>query len=171
MRTFFSHPFFHNLFILCFYLWCGEITMRFFTRELCLESTGKTDFIDVTEDVKKHVCESGIRNGSVTVYSKHTTCSVRINENEPLLIKDLRAFFEKIAPQFRHYNHDRIDERPVPEDEQVNGHSHLKSIILGCSESIPISDGKLCLGKWQSIFFIDLDGPRKRKVVFHSIGE
>lgn len=142
------------------------------TKAIDLESAEKTDFIDVTEDVMSVVSGSGLKNGIVNIYTKHTTTSIRINENEEGLIDDLKRFLESKAPQFKTYVHDDIDRRKdVPVDEPANAHSHLKSILMGSSETIPLIKGCIELGTWQRIFFIDLDGPRKRKMIVHVVGE
>lgn len=145
--------------------------MQIFTKEIPLESTEKTDFIDMTEIVKKEVSNSKIKNGIVNIYTKHTTTAIRINENESGLIDDFKVFLEKKAPQFKKYEHDKIEQRPVPIDEPINAHSHLKSCLMGSSETIPLINSKILIGQWQSIFFVDLDGPRKRKMLIHIIGK
>ena len=127
--------------------------------------------IDITDRAEKEVKKAGVQSGFINIFSKHTTCAIRINENEPLLMKDFEDFLEKIASREAKYHHDDFEIRECPLDERVNGHSHIKSLILGASETVPIINGKLQLGKWQSIFFIELDGSREREVVFNIIGK
>lgn len=142
------------------------------TETIKLESLAKIDFIDLTDRIVKLVRRSNITNGTVTAYTKHTTTAVRINENEELLVTDLRQFLERIAPELGLYNHDEIEMRKgVPEDEPRNAHAHLKALLLGSSETIPIVQGALQIGKWQSVLFIELDGPRTREVVVQLIGK
>jgi secondary thiamine-phosphate synthase enzyme len=146
--------------------------MIIYTREILLESTEKMDFIDITDIVKGFIAESNVKSGIANIYTTHTTTAIRINENETGLIEDAKRYLEDCAPQCSKYKHDDMEKREnVPEDEPSNAHSHLKSIILGASESVPIINFKLVLGQWQSIFFVDLDGPRKRKMFLHVIGE
>lgn len=145
--------------------------MQIFTREIEISSSEKTDLIDVTERVRSIVRESGIERGIVNLYTTHTTTAIRINENERGLLDDIKQFLEQKAPPFRPYKHDDIESREVPEDEPSNAHSHLKSLILGASETIPLLHSELILGRWQSIFLVDLDGPRQRKMIVHIIGE
>jgi secondary thiamine-phosphate synthase enzyme len=141
------------------------------TQTLTFETGSSLEFIDITKKVRDIVKKSKTRHGIATVYTKHTTTAIRINENEKLLLSDLRNFLDSIAPRLKLYNHDDIDKRQnTPEDEPCNAHSHLKSLLLGTSESIPISNGSLQLGKWQSILFIELDGPRKREVIVQVLG-
>jgi len=142
------------------------------TEEICLDSTEKTDFIDVTDFVKNTVEESKCNMGICNIYTQHTTTAIRINENEKGLMKDIRCFLETKVPPFNEYQHDDIDRRKdTPPDEPCNAHSHLKSLILGASESLPIIKNNIALGKWQRVFFVDLDGPRKRKMIIQIIGK
>jgi secondary thiamine-phosphate synthase enzyme len=139
--------------------------MKTFSKIITLETADKIDFLDVTKQVIKLVKDSMIQNGMVNVYSTHTTTSIRINENEPRLLEDLKCFLEEQVPSCNSYLHDEIDKRKdVPEDEKINAHSHLKSILLGTSETIPLVNGQMILGTWQSIFFVECDGPQKRQM-------
>lgn len=136
-------------------------------KTLELKTEKKFQLIDVTQEVKKFFETSGIENGSLKVFSPHTTCSVKINEKETSLLHDFENFLDKLAPKQQGYGHDEtcVDDRP-------NTHSHLRSLILNSSESIPVKDKKMLLGGWQTIFFIELDGPRdKRKMIMQIIGE
>jgi len=129
--------------------------------------------IDITDWVKGCVAESKVSNGLVLVYSRHTTAAVKINENEPLLIEDMAEFLERIAPRDAYYRHNDFSIRTVnmTEDESPNGHAHLQHLMLGCSETIPLIDGKIPFGQWQSIFFIELDHPRPREVMVQIVGD
>lgn len=143
----------------------------FFTQTLKLDSTEKLEITDITLEITNILKHSGIKNGLLNVFTKHTTTALRINENEPRLMEDLKQFLEHHAPSSGKYLHDDIDERDVPVDEQVNGHSHLKQIMLGTSETIPVYNAKMQLGTYQSILFIELDGPRARTINVHIQGE
>ena len=146
--------------------------MKTTVKYITLKIDEKLQFVDITSKVKDIVSESGIRNGLVTIFTKHTTSAIRINENETRLIDDMKYFLERLAPSFWRYRHDDIDKRNCPPDERINGHSHLKALLLGSSESIPIINSKLDIGKWQSIFFVDLDGGnRERTISVQVIGE
>jgi secondary thiamine-phosphate synthase enzyme len=146
--------------------------MKTFTKIIDIETHKDTDIIDLTPQVKGFIKESKVKNGIATVYSKHTTAAIRINENEACLHQDIKAFFENIAPKGKIYNHDDFEKRVCPPDERKNGHSHLLAMFLGASETIPIIAGELTLGIWQSIFFMELDGgDRKRQVIVQIIGE
>jgi secondary thiamine-phosphate synthase enzyme len=145
--------------------------MPAFTEQIELISLGKTDFLDITDTVNAVVSRSKLTCGIVSIFPMHTTTCVRINENEPRLLSDLKAYLDSMVPCNGCYRHDDIDKRPVPEDEKINGHSHIKSFILGTGESAPFKASGLCLGRWQSVFFVDFDGPQKRKVTVMVVGE
>ena len=118
--------------------------------------TGKRiELIDITGRVKEQLAESGIENGICVISTKHTTTSVIVNENESGLVSDILKLLEKLVPAHAGYAHDRIDN---------NADAHLKAVLLGSSEALPVVDGKLLLGTWQSIFLAELDGPRSREV-------
>jgi secondary thiamine-phosphate synthase enzyme len=133
-------------------------------RRLVLETREPIQFLDITSDVLELVRAAGLREGTVTIYSRHTTAAVCIQEAEPLLLDDLREFLERSAPADSHYRHNDFRVRTVHmhDDESPNGHAHCLQLMLGASESVPVSDGKLMLGTWQRIFVVELDGPRPR---------
>lgn len=137
-----------------------------------LQTKGEFQIIDITEIVEGKIKESGASKGVVVITTKHTTTSIRVNENEPLLRKDVEEFFYKIAPRDKEYFHDDIEKRKnCPPNEPKNAHAHLKALVMGASETLPVQDGKLVLGKWQRIFFIELDGPRERSFTISIIAE
>jgi secondary thiamine-phosphate synthase enzyme len=136
-------------------------------RRLVVETREPIQFLDITDDVASVVREAGLREGVVTVFSRHTTAAVCIQEAEPLLLDDLRAFLERSAPAHAHYRHNDFRVRTVHmhDDESPNGHAHCLQLMLGTSESVPVLDGELLLGTWQRVFLVELDGPRPRREV------
>tara|TARA_B100001057_G_scaffold210558_1_gene211124 strand:- start:9316 stop:9765 length:450 start_codon:yes stop_codon:yes gene_type:complete len=136
----------------------------------------KTDklFTDITDEVSKFSKSWG-NSGIVNVYSKHTTFCIWLTENEILHKTDVRFFLDKIAPRWKNpegdqqnikYLHDLISLRnEAPQDERINGHSHIRSMFFNSSETIPIENGKLILGEWKRIFGIELDPTRPREIV------
>jgi len=126
---------------------------------------------DVTDECLELLASCGVREGSLCVYSSHTTCAVRINEFETCFLEDFRIFMEKLVPPEAYYRHDDFEIRDpatlagAPEDEPINGHSHIKQMLLGsASETVPIVAGQLGLGRWQRIMFIELDQARPRRI-------
>src|SRR5688572_22754967 len=134
------------------------VTISVVTRE-------HTEFIDLTPPLVALVQSLGVREGILTVQTRHTTTGVMINEHEPLLLADLKAMFERLVPAGP-YEHDDFERRTVnlTPDERVNGHAHCRAALLRTSESVPIVDGALTLGRWQRVFLVEFDGPRRREV-------
>lgn len=146
------------------------------TRVLCeaieFETTTAPEFIDITDDVTRIVEASGIAFGQVTVFSQHTTAAIKINEHEPLLLRDLARTLRNFAPPNAYYEHNDFSRRTVNmnPDECANGHAHVQHLFLGCSETIPVVDGRVTLGTWQRVFLIELDHPRLRRVLVNVVG-
>lgn len=126
---------------------------------------------NITPQIVKIIDATFIRNGQVLVFAQHTTTALAINENEERLLEDVKVHLEKLAPPDARYLHNDLHLRDVPPDEPINAHSHLMAMMLSTSEVIPIVDGKLALGTWQSILFFELDGPRKRSLFVQISGE
>ena len=125
---------------------------------------------NITPEIEKLLARTGIKNGQVLVFSRHTTTALAINENEERLLADTKAYLRKLAPDSEKYLHNDLHLRDVPPDEPMNAHSHLTAMTLSTSEVIPIMEGKLALGTWQSVLFFDLDGPRQRTVMIQLSG-
>jgi secondary thiamine-phosphate synthase enzyme len=148
-----------------------DLTPVLVRRTIDLVTERRFDVVDVTDDCLSLLEASGIQQGTLTVYSQHTTCAVKINERETCFLEDLRLFMESLVPAGAYYRHDDFEIRDPetlagsPEEEPVNGHSHIKQMLLGsASESVPVVDGVLALGRWQRIMFIELDQSRPRRV-------
>jgi secondary thiamine-phosphate synthase enzyme len=125
------------------------------------------EFVDLTDRINQHLRREGIRDGAVTVFSRHTTAAIKINEAEELLLEDFKLFLRRMCPVERGYNHNDMSRRkpPIAMDERPNAHSHLMHLLLSTSETIPVVDSRLALGTWQRVFMIELDGPRAREVL------
>jgi secondary thiamine-phosphate synthase enzyme len=130
------------------------------------------EFLDITHDVQAALCRSGVRDGFVVVFSRHTTAAIRINECEPLLIQDMEAMLARIAPAGVYYRHNDLSIRTVnlTENEDLNGHAHCQHLLMGASEAVPCGGGELLLGRWQRIFLVELDCPREREVLVQVVG-
>ncbi|MEI7539609.1 MAG: secondary thiamine-phosphate synthase enzyme YjbQ [Candidatus Saccharibacteria bacterium] len=138
------------------------------------KTKGEYEFEDVTEAVFEFVKDSGVKNGLVNVQTLHTTAAVIVNENEPLLIEDMKNNFREIAKKDIYYGHNDFEIRTVNMcglDECKNGHSHCLSAYLPVSVTLNVIDGKISFGEWQRIFFIELDHSRNRKVQIQVLGE
>jgi secondary thiamine-phosphate synthase enzyme len=132
-----------------------------------LETTAAPGFHDITDEVLAVVADSGVTYGQVTVFSCHTTAAIRINEAEPLLLRDMARALREIAPSDAYYEHNDFGRRTVNmhEDEPANGHAHCQHLFLSTSETIPVIDCRPTLGQYQRVFLIELDHPRIRTVL------
>jgi secondary thiamine-phosphate synthase enzyme len=141
-------------------------------RRLEIATTGATEFVDVTQRLQAEVERAGLRNGRLFVQSLHTTFGLLVNENEPLLLGDFQALLERVAPNGGVYLHDDFSRRAgVPPDEPANGHAHCRQVFLSPSLTVLVEDGRLLLGRWQSVFAVELDGPRQRILALQLDGE
>lgn len=131
---------------------------------LQIETQPGIEIYNLTPQILPLLESSGIQNGQVLVFSRHTTTALAINEYEERLLEDLKVYLKKLAPPNDKYLHNDLHLRDVPPDEPENAHSHLMAITLSTSEVIPVVEGKLALGTWQSVLFFELDGPRTRTV-------
>jgi secondary thiamine-phosphate synthase enzyme len=125
-------------------------------------SSKRVEIIDMTQDINDILAKSKIKDGLINIFARHSTAGIVINENESGLVKDFQNALESLIPENKNYLHDRIDN---------NADSHIRSFFIGSSETIPIENGYLSLGTWQSVFFVELDGPRSRKFVVTVMGE
>jgi secondary thiamine-phosphate synthase enzyme len=126
---------------------------------------------NITPQVLNLLQATSIKNGQVIVFSQHTTTALVINENEVRLLADIKVYLEKLVPASDQYLHNDLHLRDVPPDEPINAHSHLMAMMLSTSEVIPVVEGKLALGTWQSVLFVELDGARRRKVFVQISGQ
>jgi secondary thiamine-phosphate synthase enzyme len=125
------------------------------TKTIIVKTRTRTEFIDITSDVKEIVSKSGIKSGVCYVYVPHTTAGVTINEGaDPAVVKDILSTLNKLIPHNNKYLH-----------MEGNSDAHIKTSLMGPSQSIIIEGGKLLLGTWQSIFFCEFDGARSRKII------
>ncbi|MGH7950178.1 MAG: secondary thiamine-phosphate synthase enzyme YjbQ [Candidatus Binataceae bacterium] len=123
-------------------------------------------FVDLTDRINQFLASQRIEHGEATVFSRHTTAAIKINEAEELLLEDFRNLLSRLCPQHDGYNHNDMSRRkpPIAPDERPNGHSHCMHLLLSTSETIPVIDARLALGTWQRVFLVELDGPRRREV-------
>ena len=126
-----------------------------------VKSSRRTDFIDITHSVQEVIQKSGVGEGVCHLFIPHTTAAVTINENaDPSVTRDILVMLNKLIPSEDDYRH-----------LEGNSPAHIKSSLLGCSETVLVESGKLVLGTWQGIFFCEFDGPRSRKVYVKVVKE
>ena len=122
------------------------------TDTLTVRSGTRADAIDITDRVQHLVRESGVKSGLCHLYVPHTTAGVFINENaDPEALADILHTLEALVPWDNDYRH-----------AEGNAAAHIKSTLVGTSQTLPVRDGGLALGRWQGIYFVDFDGPRER---------
>jgi secondary thiamine-phosphate synthase enzyme len=121
---------------------------------------GEIDFIDLTDIIQAAVTKSNIKNGLVHVFAPHATGILMITENDYALLEDIKAFLQEIAPKGKAYRH------------PSNAHAHLRSVLLPPDRTLPVIDGRVELGTWQSLLFVETDVyPRRRTVIIQVMGE
>jgi secondary thiamine-phosphate synthase enzyme len=131
--------------------------MPVFRRRFELATKEHDQVVDITDAVRRIVSESGVREGVCTVFTPHATAAITVNENDdPNIGTDFLNALRKIILDHDGWLHDRVDD---------NAAAHVKSALVGPSESIPVEEGRLALGTWQNVFFCEFDGPRSRRGV------
>lgn len=139
--------------------------MKVVTRDLEIHTKGEPDILNITEEIAKEVESSKIMNGIVTIFVKGSTAALTTIEYEPGLKHDFPAMLERIAPRNIEYEHERTW-------RDGNGHSHVRASLIGPSLTVPIVDGRLVLGTWQQIVFLEMDTrSRVRTIVSQIMGE
>ena len=133
--------------------------------QIQFETQGEPDIIDLTKKVEEQVKKSGVQSGIITVFCTGSTGAITTIEYEPGLLKDLPEAFERFAPRDAVYEHHL-------RWQDGNGHSHVRASIIGPSLTIPIIKGRMPLGTWQQIVFLELDvRSRTRRIVIQALGE
>ncbi len=135
------------------------------TKQISFQTKGECDIIDITAPVQQQLSETEIKDGVVTVFITGSTAGVTTIENEPGLIADFKAMWERVIPKNGEYRHDRAW-------GDGNGYSHVRASLLGASLVVPFNNKKLALGTWQQIVVVDFDNrPRSRQVLLQITGE
>ena len=139
--------------------------MTVVTKGITFQTRGNCDIIDITSQVAKEVQESGVNNGTVTLFITGSTAGITTIEYEPRLLSDFKNMWDRVIPQDIPYEHNKTW-------GDGNGHSHVRASMLGASLTIPFVNERLTLGTWQQIVFIDFDNrSRSRKMVLQIMGE
>ena len=135
------------------------------TNEIQLETGGAGDIFDITSDLEDAVRQSGLNSGTITAFVPGSTAGITTMEYEPGLLKDIPELMEKLVPSDRSYKHDDTW-------HDGNGFSHLRSALVGPDITVPFAGGKLLLGTWQQVVFLEFDNrPRRRRLILQVIGE
>lgn len=134
--------------------------MTILRKSLTIKTSKEFEIIDITKLVSEFIESSSVEEGLINIFSKHSTTAISINENELGLLDDFEMFIKNLVSYDLNYKHDLIDN---------NAKSHIASFLLGSQISIPIKNNKLDLGTWQSLFLIELDGPRSSREIVLTI--
>jgi secondary thiamine-phosphate synthase enzyme len=137
--------------------------MKSLTDYLWFNTPKRKDIVNITDEVAARVEKSGVKEGLCLVSAMHITASIWVNDEEEGLKQDLMEWLEKLAPINPNYKHHRTGED--------NGDAHLKRSLIGYQCVLPITKGKLDLGPWEQVFYVEYDGQRKKRVVIKVIGE
>ena len=131
------------------------------TRPLSVKTARRTHLVNITAEVQRVVTESRVQSGLCHLYVTHTTAGITINEgDDPDVARDIEATLDKLVPKDAGYKH-----------YEGNADSHVKSTLVGVSQTIPVVGGRLALGRWQAIFFCEFDGPRTREVLVKIVAD
>ena len=130
-------------------------------KEFTVRSEQRNQMIDITREVQRVVEHEGVKDGMAVIYVPHTTAAVVINEGaDPDVQRDIMATLQKLIPEQSDYRH-----------LEGNSDAHIKSALIGCSQTLLVKEGRLLLGTWQHIFFFEGDGPRTRRVFVNVFGK
>jgi secondary thiamine-phosphate synthase enzyme len=134
--------------------------LKIFTEIFTLPTKGEIDFIDLTGRVQEIVSKYRVKEGLVHVFAPHATGIIILTENESSLLEDIKSLLEQLAPKRGRFRH------------PSNAHAHLRSVLLPPDKTIPVIEGRLALGTWQSLVFVETDVyPRKRTIIIQVLGE
>ncbi|PIS17432.1 MAG: hypothetical protein COT59_00695 [Candidatus Nealsonbacteria bacterium CG09_land_8_20_14_0_10_42_14] len=147
--------------------------MKIVNQAIELQTQKEFDFIDLTEKVENILLASQIQNGLLNVQTLHTTVSLFLNENEPLLLEDFKNHLKRLFPKDLAYNHNDFSRRTanMHENECKNAHSHCQAVHLPSNLTLNVIGGKLQLGQWQRVFLVELDQAKLRRVQIQIMGE
>ena len=137
--------------------------MKTYTEYLTFNTRKHREYVHITPQVEAAVKKSGVKEGLCFVSPMHITAAIYVNDHESGLLQDIDEWLEKLAPFREDYKHHQTGED--------NGDSHLKAMLLHHETTLPITNGKLDLGKWQRVFYAEFDGQRSKRVIIKILGE
>jgi secondary thiamine-phosphate synthase enzyme len=136
--------------------------------DLALQTTEKQQLINITPKVKEAVADSGIKNGFIGLFSQHTTAALTVSEFQNALLDDIAGFLRRVVEENLPYKHNSPE---FSDCDRKNAASHLRSLLFSNSVVLPVFDGELVLGQFQSVILAEMDGPRERSLKVQFLGE
>jgi secondary thiamine-phosphate synthase enzyme len=134
---------------------------------ICYRTRERLELINITRDLNEVIRKHGMKAGFLLVQSLHTTTAIFINEFQQALLDDIKSFLEKLVGRLEYWRH---NDPNLSECSRKNADSHLRAMLLGHTLSVPVRDGEMALGAWQSIILAELDGPRERAIQVQVLG-
>jgi secondary thiamine-phosphate synthase enzyme len=142
-------------------------TVKVFSKTITVKTNDRTELINLTTDISSFAQSTGVTDGYVQVSCLHTTAGLLINEWQEALLADVKSMIDQMVPRETYYKH---NDPELSDCDRHNADSHLKNVVVGHSLTVPIAEGKLVLGKWQSVILSEFDGPNERKLFLQAFG-
>ncbi|MGM0607796.1 MAG: secondary thiamine-phosphate synthase enzyme YjbQ [Candidatus Muiribacteriota bacterium] len=137
--------------------------MKSYQKEIEFNTDERYDILNITENVKQEVKNSDIKEGFCLVYPLHTTSGIFINDIDSSLVEDIKDFMKKLVPRQGEYRHNG------PDEENADG--HIRQLLAGHHITLPVSEGNLYMGKWQTVYYAEYDGQRPKNILIKIIGQ
>jgi secondary thiamine-phosphate synthase enzyme len=141
--------------------------LQMYLETLCYKTRERLELINITHDLNEVIRKNGLKAGFVLVQTLHTTTAIFINEFQQALLDDMKSFLERLVGRIDYWRH---NDPKLSECNRKNADSHLRAMVLGHTLSVPVRNGELALGYWQSIILAELDGPRERAIQVQVLG-
>jgi secondary thiamine-phosphate synthase enzyme len=147
--------------------YANEGMVKVFSKTILVKTNERTELVNLTDEIRRMFEATGIVDGYIQVSSLHTTAGLFINEWQDALLVDIKLMLEQIVPRENYYKHNDPEHSDC---DRHNADSHLRNVVLGHSLSVPVAEGNLVLGQWQSVILAEFDGPNERKVFIQVFG-
>lgn len=147
--------------------YANEGMVKVFSKTFLVKTNERTELVNLTEEIRRMFEATGVVDGYIQVSSLHTTAGLFINEWQDALLVDIKSMLEQIVPRENYYKHNDPEHSDC---DRHNADSHLRNVVLGHSLSLPVAEGQLVLGQWQSVILAEFDGPNERKVFIQVFG-
>lgn len=147
--------------------YANEGMVKVYSKTILIKTSDRTELVNLTDEIRRMFEATGVVDGYIQVSSLHTTAGLFINEWQDALLVDIKSMLEQIVPRENYYKHNDPEHSDC---DRHNADSHLRNVVLGHSLSVPVAEGKLVLGQWQSVILAEFDGPNERKVFIQVFG-